>query len=407
MGGRPGGQPEVAGEGTPAHEGPGCQQVDGDAIAQVRPSPCQDGGQLAAVVRGHRSADVLGLPPVAVRWDHQAAGDPVRQPGAQVIVGDLDDRGSLDAAAEGAHGVFSVQQGALGTPPVPFEDEVGRGRNVADAAAAARVPHLVYASVAGVERGGGGRAFASKRAIEEHIRRIDIPATILRPASFMENYADPAFGVQTGTLATPFAPDIPEQLIALDDIGAFVALAFTDPVRYLGRAVAIAGDALRPGRTAEVLSRATGREIRYVHVPVDAGPDPECGRRGRGGLPERSRRVRRRHRRRPRTASGADELRDLAVRSGPGQARQVVRGWEPTRLSADSLRRLTFTWASGFSVRRRPAFRVLAVRQTAPQATPEATLEAAPQASPGAAVAGRCTSPSTTPAARGSRRRSR
>ncbi|WP_235014669.1 NmrA family NAD(P)-binding protein, partial [Parafrankia sp. Ea1.12] len=107
---------------------------------------------------------------------------------------------------------------------------------MADAAAAARVPHLVYASVAGVERGGGGRAFASKRAIEEHIRRIDIPATILRPASFMENYADPAFGVQTGTLATPFAPDIPEQLIALDDIGAFVALAFTDPVRYLGRA---------------------------------------------------------------------------------------------------------------------------------------------------------------------------
>ncbi|MEX5708392.1 NmrA/HSCARG family protein [Parafrankia sp. FMc6] len=199
-----------------------------------------------------------------------AAARRLAEAGAQVIVGDLDDRGSLDAAAEGAHGVFSVQQGALGTPPVPFEDEVGRGRNVADAAAAARVPHLVYASVAGVERGGGGRAFASKRAIEEHIRRIDIPATILRPASFMENYADPAFGVQTGTLATPFAPDIPEQLIALDDIGAFVALAFTDPVRYLGRAVAIAGDALRPGRTAEALSRATGREIRYVHVPVDA-----------------------------------------------------------------------------------------------------------------------------------------
>jgi len=189
--------------------------------------------------------------------------------GAQVVAGALGDRGSLDAAAEGVHGVFSVQQGALGSPPVPFEDEVGWGRNVADAAAAARARHLVYASVAGVERGGGGRAFASKWAIEEHIRRIGIPATILRPVSFMENYADPAFGVQTGTLATPFAPDIPEQLIALDDIGAFVALAFADPARYLGRAIAIAGDALRPGQTAEALSRTTGHKIHYVQVPVD------------------------------------------------------------------------------------------------------------------------------------------
>lgn len=189
--------------------------------------------------------------------------------GAQVVVGDLDDRESLDAAAEGVHGVFSVQQGALGMPPVPFDDEVRRGRNVADAAAAARARHLVYASVAGVERGGGGRAFASKRAIEEHIAGIGVPATILRPVSFMENYADPAFGVQTGVLATPFAPDVPEQLIALEDVGTFVALAFADPTGYLGRSVPIAGDALRPARTADALGRATGRTINYVQVPIE------------------------------------------------------------------------------------------------------------------------------------------
>ncbi|AEH10273.1 MULTISPECIES: NmrA/HSCARG family protein [Protofrankia] len=190
--------------------------------------------------------------------------------GAQVVIGDLDDRESLVAATEGAHGVFSVQQGALGMPPVPFDDEVRRGRNLADAAAAARVRHLVYASIAGVERGGGGRAFASKRAVEEHINRIGIPATVLRPVSFMENYADPAFGVQTGNLATPFAPDVPEQLVAVDDIGIFVALAFADPAAYLGRSVAIAGDTLRPAQTAEALSRVTGRTINYVQVPIEA-----------------------------------------------------------------------------------------------------------------------------------------
>ena len=189
--------------------------------------------------------------------------------GAQVVVGDLDDRESLDAAAEGVCGVFSVQQGALGFPPVSFDDEVRRGVNVADAAAAARARHLVYASVAGIERGGGGRAFGSKWAIEEHIRRIGLPSTILRPVSFMENYADPAFGVQTGILATPFAPDVPEQLIAVDDVGAFVALAFAEPTRYLGAAVAIAGDALRPAQTAAALSLATGRDIGYLRVPIE------------------------------------------------------------------------------------------------------------------------------------------
>jgi uncharacterized protein YbjT (DUF2867 family) len=47
--------------------------------------------------------------------------------------------------------VFSVQQGALNSPPVRFEDEVRRGRNVVDAAAAAGAEHLVCASVAGAD----------------------------------------------------------------------------------------------------------------------------------------------------------------------------------------------------------------------------------------------------------------
>jgi uncharacterized protein YbjT (DUF2867 family) len=190
--------------------------------------------------------------------------------GAAVVPGSLEDRGSLESAVEGAHGVFCVLRGALGMPPVSYEDEVRRGVSVVDAAAGARVQHLVYTSVAGVERGRNIRALASKWEIEEHIRRTGLPATILRLVSFMENYADPAFGVQTGALATPFAPGVPEQLIALDDIGAFVARAFGNLADYLGKAIAIAGDELRPERIAAAIGRATGRHIPYVPVPLDA-----------------------------------------------------------------------------------------------------------------------------------------
>ncbi|WP_217505314.1 NmrA family NAD(P)-binding protein [Streptomyces lunaelactis] len=174
---------------------------------------------------------------------HAAVIDPVGRAahalasaGAEIVTGDLDDRASLDAAVKGAYGVFSVQQGGLGVQPVGFEDEVRRGRSVTDAALAGGVEHLVYTSVAGAERSAGVRAFESKWEIEERIRAIGIPATILRPASFMENVADPAFGLQTGQLATAFAPDVAEQLIAVEDIGTFVALAFGDPTQYLGKA---------------------------------------------------------------------------------------------------------------------------------------------------------------------------
>jgi uncharacterized protein YbjT (DUF2867 family) len=121
----------------------------------------------------------------------QPTGSAARQlaaAGAEIVYGDLDDRPSLDAAASGVHGVFSVQRGALGTPPTPAEDEIRQGQHVADVAAAAGVKHLVYSSVAGSDLATGVRAFASKRKIEQHVAGIGIPATILRPVSFMDNY---------------------------------------------------------------------------------------------------------------------------------------------------------------------------------------------------------------------------
>lgn len=189
--------------------------------------------------------------------------------GARLMHGDLNDRRSLDAAVAGAHGVFSVQPGALGVRPVAFEDETRWGRSLADAAAAAGVAHLIYASVAGAEHSSGVRAFEAKWEIERYLGRIGLPATILRPVSFMENYTDPAFGVQTGSLATPFVSDVPEQLIAVEDIGVFAGLAFGNPSEFLGKAVTIAGDELTPPQTAAALSRATGRQIPYLPVPIE------------------------------------------------------------------------------------------------------------------------------------------
>lgn len=188
--------------------------------------------------------------------------------GVEVAAGVPGDRAALDAAVAGARAVFSVQPGALAATPVPYEAEIGWGAAIADAAVAAGVEHLVYSSVAGAEDSAGVVAFEPKLRIEEHIRRIGAPATVLRPVSFMENYADAAFGLGSGVLATALAADVPEQLIAVDDIAAVVAVVLDRPETFLGQTLTIAGDALTPPHMAHAVSTALDRHIRYVPVSI-------------------------------------------------------------------------------------------------------------------------------------------
>ncbi|MFF3667060.1 NmrA family NAD(P)-binding protein [Microtetraspora malaysiensis] len=202
---------------------------------------------------------------VLVRDPAAAAARELAAAGAELLQGDLDDPGSLKAAMAGAHGVFAVTPDDLDS-----EREVRRGRHLADAAAAAKVAHLVFASVGGAERGTGISYWESKWAIEQHIAALGLPATVLRPVRFMENHAIPGLGLggisPDGVLRHLFAPDVPVQLIAVTDIGAFAALAFADPATYLGQALELAGDELSPDATARLISRHLGRQITYQQV---------------------------------------------------------------------------------------------------------------------------------------------
>ncbi|MGH8881671.1 MAG: NmrA family NAD(P)-binding protein, partial [Stackebrandtia sp.] len=93
---------------------------------------------------------------------------------------------------------------------------------------------------------------------------------VLRPVRFMETHTIanlPVGGITTdGELVHRFAPDASVQLIAVDDIGKFVAMAFADPDEYLGEAIDLAGDALTPHETAALISQAIGRTITYRQV---------------------------------------------------------------------------------------------------------------------------------------------
>ena len=164
-----------------------------------------------------------------------AAAQALAAAGAEVVSGNMDDRASLDQAFAGAYGVFSVQNFWL--PDVGAAGEVRQGKIVADAAKAAGVRHFVYTSVGGAERQTGLSHFDSKWQIEEYVRSLSLPATVLRPVFFMENLTSPMMGPRDGVLANALRPTTSLQMIAVEDIGYFAALAFARPQEFIGKAI--------------------------------------------------------------------------------------------------------------------------------------------------------------------------
>ncbi len=198
-----------------------------------------------------------------VRDRRNPAAQAVAVQGIELVRGDLTDRASLDKALQGVTGVYSVQ--ALGLA----EGEVRQGTTLADAAKAAGVKHFVYSSVASAGLKTGIPHFESKWRIEEHIRKIELPSTIIRPVFFMENWSYQRDSILSGTLSLPLDPDRKLQQIAVEDIGVFAAMAFADPGKWIGRAIDIAGDDLSMIETAGVLGEVLGRKVNYVQIPWD------------------------------------------------------------------------------------------------------------------------------------------
>ena len=193
--------------------------------------------------------------------------------GAHPVWGDMDDVDSLIAAMSGVHGVFSVQP-TVGSPGTAAdfsaEDEVRWGKNVADAASRAGVGHFLFTSISGADRPTRLRPanLDSKWAIEQHVRSLRLPATILRPVSFMENYTG-GYYLHGGGLTTALEPHVPQQIIAVDDVGVFAALVLADPQQYVGQALEIAGDELTPVQIAAAIKKATGRSVPYLQLPLE------------------------------------------------------------------------------------------------------------------------------------------
>ena len=187
------------------------------------------------------------------------------QAGAEVVKGSLTNASDLQAALRGVHGVF-----AMSTPfEAGMDQEVRQGIMMADAAKQAGIAHYVYTSVGSAHRNTGIPHFETKWKVEQHIRQIGLPVTILRPVWFMENFTTFSKPSAEGILMMPMRADKKLAMVALRDIGEFGAAAFMRPHDFVGQAIDLGGDELTMPEVAAQLSKVTGRSIQFQALPLE------------------------------------------------------------------------------------------------------------------------------------------
>jgi uncharacterized protein YbjT (DUF2867 family) len=195
---------------------------------------------------------------VLVRDPQSERAQALAERGAQLVVGDLRDERSLARAMSSAAVAYAIT--------TPFEEgadaEVRQGEAIIRAAVEARLPWLIFASVAAATRAEVPH-FQSKARIEERLRDAPVPWTVVAPSYFYENVLGSRTAILEGLLPLPLPQDKPLQQVGLRDLGAVVAAILERREEHLSERVEIAGDA----PTLREMASALG--ARAVETPLD------------------------------------------------------------------------------------------------------------------------------------------
>jgi uncharacterized protein YbjT (DUF2867 family) len=204
--------------------------------------------------------------------------------GAEIVQADLDDEESLRRAFEGVHGVFAVTNF---WEHFSGDKEVEQASNIARAAKAAEVEHVIWSTLEDTRR---FIPLDDRRmpTLQEHYKvphfdaketanalftQAGVTTTFLYAAFYWENFIFFGLGPQRGEdgklaitypLGTAKLPGI-----AADDIGKVAYAIFSAGEEYLGQSVYIAGEHLSGAELAAAFSKALGEQVAYHDVDPD------------------------------------------------------------------------------------------------------------------------------------------
>ena len=205
------------------------------------------------------------------RLDSQPA-QALAQKGAEVVVAPLElgRQAELTEALKGSAGAF------LMTPPIvkvpPAEPELNLGKEVADAAVAAGVEHVVFSGLENVEARTGGTKwaphFTDKAKVEAYIRGLPVRSSFVYLAFYYTNFLEyyvPQRGEDGITFAIYLPPDIPMPFCdPLTAAGPAVREIFDHPTQYAGKTLPVIGQFITAQEMVDAFVRVTGQRARYA-----------------------------------------------------------------------------------------------------------------------------------------------
>jgi uncharacterized protein YbjT (DUF2867 family) len=201
--------------------------------------------------------------------------------GAEVVAADIDDAASVERAMQGAYGAYCVTNFWEHFSP---EKELAQARNLAQAAKAAAVKHVIWSTLEDTRRTlplddprmptlmGKYKVphFDAKGEADAFFRDAGVPTTFLLTSFYWDNLINFGMGPKAGPdgvlqFVLPM-DDAKLPGIAAEDIGRSAYAIFKAGPGSIGKTVGIAGEHLSGTEMASALSKAMGREVRHLSV---------------------------------------------------------------------------------------------------------------------------------------------
>lgn len=184
----------------------------------------------------------------------------LQESNVEIYQGDLRNSDSLKSLFNNAYGLFFA---------LPFsKDSINYGKRLLDVAKESNLEHIIYSSVGGADRYSKVDHFCYKKEIESYLRKLDKPYTILRPTGYMDEFAHPKYiKAITGLLRLYLPKSKKFQLVSIQDIGKFAEIAFSNPAKYIGKEIEIAGDELTLNEVFEKIEKVKNIKIAPMRIP--------------------------------------------------------------------------------------------------------------------------------------------
>jgi NADH dehydrogenase len=190
--------------------------------------------------------------------------------GAELVTGDLKDRGSLDAACQGVRAVITTASAMLSSQAgdsIEAVDQAGH-LDLIDAANGAGVSRFVYVSYSGnVDQ--ASPLTTAKRTVEQALKSSGLTYTILRPSFFMEMWLSPRLGFDfADSRATTYGfGERPISFISVEDVAQFAVESLGSTAAQNATFELGGQEAVSPLEAIGIFEDVSWRAFTIEHVP--------------------------------------------------------------------------------------------------------------------------------------------